>query len=370
MNKIWLEHIISVILVSAIMVTLIFYFNTQQKHNLTLQDKEVQKWTNLTFLNFDDPMHLAMLEESLNIFDSLKIKEHSDLIKRINLFRQQQVLNAVKSQSKSPLNMAKLSEIFSMYLKFVFVFLVTIIITYYCVQTLGVLRFIIYKRKQLPYLQQFINYIYYIKSKRSINVRNVYTAFILLIKAFTKAFIYIILFSPAYVLAYSFKTKFDTDILIFMILLGVVSNAVLITYANKFYTFLVSESRKGYVETAVAKNLFHSYQRNGIDGISLKRIFFWKKRFPGHVLDHIYQNARFQYLATIKEQASFLITGLIIIEMALNIQNHLCYELLQNILYANYAAVTLIVLGIYYLVKATEIFVDIIQQKEIRKYSN
>ena len=87
------------------------------------------------------------------------------------------------------------------------------------------------------------------------------------------------------------------------------------------------------------------------------------------MFDHIYQNARFQYLSTIKEQASFLITGLIIIEMALNIQNHLCYELLQNILYSNYAVVVSIVLAIYFLVKATEITVDFIMVKKIRQFS-
>jgi len=155
-----------------------------------------------------------------------------------------------------------------------------------------------------------------------------------------------------------------------MVLLGVISNAVLITYANKFFTFLVSESRKGYVETAITKNLFNSYSKGGKDGISLKKIFSLKKHFPRHVFDHIYKNAHFQYLSTIKEQATFLITGLIIIEMALNIQNHLCYELLQNILYANYAIVALIVLAIYYLVKVTEMVVDYLLIHQTRKFSN
>jgi ABC-type dipeptide/oligopeptide/nickel transport system permease component len=105
-------------------------------------------------------------------------------------------------------------------------------------------------------------------------------------------------------------------------------------------------------------------------GISWKNLLAWNKKFSGHVLDHIYQNAHIQYFPTIKEQASFLITGLIIIEMALNIQNHLCYELLQNILYANYAAATVIVLGIYLLVKTTEIAVDFFSFNKLKRYSN
>ena len=369
-NKIWFEHIISIILVSAILAALIFYFNNKQKASQSRHNQAVEKWTNLTFMDFDNPMHRAILEESLNIFDSSKTGEHAELLNNISRYRQQQVLDALNPQENTPIHLNKLYEIFWMYMKFVFVFLVTIIITYYCVQTLAVYRFILFKRKQQPYLIQFKNHIKSIKFTKVQNLwHDYYPALLMLIKAFAKVLLYMVLFSPAYVLAYSFRTKFDTDMLFFMVLLGVISNAVLITYANKFYTFLISESRKGYVETAIAKNLFNSYSRKKTDGISIKRIFSWKKSFPGHVFDHIYQNARYQYLSTIKEQASFLITGLIIIEMALNIQNHLCYELLQNILYANYAIVTLIVFAIYLLVKATEITVDFILVQQSRHFS-
>jgi len=369
-NKIWLEHIISIILVSALLITLIFYFNNKQKASQSKHNNTIEKWTNLSFLDFDNPMHKAILEESLNIFDSLRTEEHAELLKNINRYRQQQVLDALNRQENTPIHINKLYEILGMYGKFVFVFLVTIIITYYCVQTLAVYRFILFKRKQQPYLVQLANHI---KSRKFTKVQNLwydyYPALIMLFKALAKVLFYMILFSPAYVLAYSFRTKFDADMLFFMVLLGVVSNAVLITYANKFFTFLISESRKGYVETAKAKNLYNSYSKKGRDGISLKKIFSWKKSFPGHVFDHIYQNARFQYLSTITEQASFLITGLIIIEMALNIQNHLCYELLQNILYANYAIVTLIVFTIFLLVKATEITVDFMLIRQSRHFA-
>jgi len=62
-----------------------------------------------------------------------------------------------------------------------------------------------------------------------------------------------VLFSPAYVIAYAIRTEFNTDTIIFMALLGVVSNGLLVTYANKFYAFLVAESRKGYVETGLSR---------------------------------------------------------------------------------------------------------------------
>jgi hypothetical protein len=139
---------------------------------------------------------------------------------------------------------------------------------------------------------------------------------------------------------------------------------------NKFYAFLVAESRKGYVETAVVKNLNSSYAPRAGGGISYIDILRPAKRFSGHVFDHIFKNARRQYLSTIKEQASFLITGLIIIEMALNIHGHLSYELLRQLLYKNYDIVIVIVLGIFYTVKGTEIFVDWMMNREEKKYEN
>jgi ABC-type dipeptide/oligopeptide/nickel transport system permease component len=81
-------------------------------------------------------------------------------------------------------------------------------------------------------------------------------------------------------------------------------------------------------------------------------------------------NARFQFLVTLKEHASFLITGLVIIEMALNIQGHLGYELLQNILYKQYDVVLSIILGIFLVVKVTEITVDAWFHHQSRKYEN
>ena len=185
-----------------------------------------------------------------------------------------------------------------------------------------------------------------------------------------KALITLTLFAPAYVIAYSFKTRFDTDSLILMIILGVISNGLLITYMQKYYTFLVSESRKGYVQTAIVKNLDAGFIFDKESGISLSSIFRLNKKFPGHIFDQIYENVRFQYLNTLKEQASFLITGLIIIEMALNIQGHLCYELMQNILYKNLSVVLMILFGIFLIVKMTQIVIDTIVFIHQRRIGN
>jgi len=152
-----------------------------------------------------------------------------------------------------------------------------------------------------------------------------------------------------------------------MILLAVISNGLLITYTQKYFTYLVQESRKGYVQTAIVKSLKHDYRFNRENGIPLHALFRLKKRFPGHVFEQIYENVRFQYLQTLKEQASYLISGLIIIEMALNIQGHLCYELMQQILYKNLSLVLFILFGIFLIVKLTEIIIDRLVFKQQRR---
>jgi hypothetical protein len=56
--------------------------------------------------------------------------------------------------------------------------------------------------------------------------------------------------------------------------------------------------------------------------------------------------------------------------MALNIQGHLCYELLQNILYRRYDIALTIILGIFLLIKVTEILVDLQQHRKELRFEN
>lgn len=372
MRKVWIEHIVSMSCVLTILILLVLIFNNQQKLKKAHHDIEIEKWLSIEYLDFDSPMHQAILEESLNFYDSTSASENAELLSNIKKYRQQQVIDAsINKDLALPLDKEKLASLAIMYGKFVLVYLIAILITFYGVQTLGTYRYILHKRNQLPYTLQLVNHIRSIKFTKWNNLwQDYYPVMILFFKAVIKAIAYFVLFSPAYVLAYSIRTKFGTDMLFFMVILGVISNAMLITYSNKFFTFLVTEGRKGYVLTAIVKNMKNSYKFGIDDGIDYKNLLSLNKVFPGHVLNHIYQNAHMQYFSTIKEQASFLITGLIIIEMALNIQNHLCYELLQNILYANYAVVTLIVLAIYVLVKSTEICVDYFSFRLDKRFSN
>jgi hypothetical protein len=246
-------------------------------------------------------------------------------------------------------------------------------LSYYAVQTLATYYFVKQKQHTLSYLVKLCNLVKSIvteKQNHHIVARKIIRAIILLLQTIFIGLVYMVLFAPAYIIAYSLKSTFETDGFIFLIVLGLISNGILINYAYKFYTFLLTESRKGYVQNAIVKGLNNSYAWNTPDGISIMDVLNFKKSFPSHVFHHIFANARYQYIPTMKQYASFLITGLIIIEMALNIQGHLCYELLQDVLYRHYDIVLVIIFGIYLVIKATEILVDYWFYSESQIYEN
>jgi len=352
-----LEHILGVIVVSAILIGILFVINQSNKKTEKAQLAHISKFIDCDFIDFNDPFHKSLLKDVMNIYYPGQYDKNKELVKEIIYYKEEQFSQSLqRSHVQETLSGERLLRLFIMYIKFILVYVLVMILTYYGVQSFGVWRFI-KKKQRSPVFQH--------ESGRNIG-RLLLSPF----RKIAKSIIYFILFSPSYVIAYSIRTEFNTETIFFMVLLGVVSNGLLVMYTNKFYTFLVSESRKGYVETARVKNLKTSYARHASDGISLGAIFRPIKRFDGHIFGHIFKNAHHQYFATIKEQASFLITGLIIIEMALNIHGHLSYEMLRQILYKNYEIVIVIILGIFYTVKLTEIVTDFIIHRETLKYEN
>ena len=313
------------------------------------------------FINPDDPLHKLMLKESLDLYYPMQSARNDSIVHKISDGSVHRFSQHIDNKA---LTSEKTVKIIYMYLKFIIIYVFVLILTYFGAQSLAIFKFIKMRQKRSSYLTLLWNHLH---STSHISAKII---FISIIKACIKGFIYLVLFSPAYVIAYSFKTRFDTDSIFFLVLLGIISNGLLISYTQKFYTYLVTESRKGYVNTARVKNLNNSYDAKRPDGIRYGKIFRLRKSFDGHVFQHIFKNARFQFISSIKEQASFLISGLVIIEMALNIQGHLCYELLQNILYENFQAVLLIVFLIFLLLKLTEVYCDYLQHHYSSKYEN
>jgi hypothetical protein len=366
------NHLISILFVGILFFVIHALFPTATRQEKYSDLALIQTYTELKFLDLHSPEDRLLLREALEIYDPQNPSRHDSLLTEIERYLTNRMLAAAGSRELAQgLDGDKFLSILIMLIKFTAIYILVLVVTYYGVETFAIYRFISDKSRS-SYFKSISTTVQKLTDAHNFKTRGTY--FIRMIgktgRIFLKALITLVLFAPAYVIAYSFKTRFDTDSLLFMIILAVISNGLLITYMQKYYTFLVSESGKGYVQTAIVKNLAAALLFNQESGISLSSIFRFNKKFPGHIFDQIYENVRFQYLNTLKEQASFLITGLIIIEMALNIQGHLCYELMQNILYKNLAVVLVILFGIFLVVKLTQIAIDTIVFRQQQRIGN
>jgi len=372
MQKKLRTHLLSLLFVGILFFIIHLLFPPTSEEELYSNFPLIQKYTDLDFLDLNSPEDRLLLREALEIYDPNNSESHDSLLIEIETYLTNRMLSAASSRELSPgIDLNKFFMLLKMWINFALIYVFVLLVTYYCVETFAIYRFV-----REHYRISFYKYIsdnsQKLMTARNYRLKTTYLTKMLLHTGRTifKALIILALFAPAYVVAYSFKTRFDTASVLVMIILGVISNGLLITYMQKYYTFLVSESRKGYIKTAIVKNLDAGMIFNKEKGISLSSIFRINKKFPGHIFDQIYENVRYQYLNTLKEQASFLITGLIIIEMALNIQGHLCYELMQNILYKNLSVILLILFGIFLLVKMTQIIIDIIGARQQARIGN
>ena len=366
-----IEHVLSILVLTSAFIVLINVVRRNEATRLAERTRNLAPYLQLDSIDLGNPLHAALFKETLNIFHPDTPGRNDSLVQAIQKFRQEEFTNrAYKTGGEERgLSNARLSTLGTMYLQFILMYLIVMTFSYHAAQNLAIFRFVWMKQNKASYLAEFFNRVKPGGAQHRDASFYLHVAS-LVAKAMLKGVAYAVLFAPAYVIAYSIRSSIDTDSFIFMIILGVISNGLLVNYANKFFTFLVAESRKGYVETATVKNLSNSYTWGTRDGIPYQAVIYPKSLRSSHVFRHIYANARHQFLTTLKEHASFLITGLIIIEMALNVQGHLGYELMQNILYKQYDVVLGIILGMFLLVKTTEIVVDAWFHLESRKYDN
>jgi len=364
-------HGASLLFVAVIFGIIILMLNTRRTEQRELESG-VQTYLDLKDVDLGDPVDRAIFRESLQVFFPGRGGQNDSLLSAIDDLRQRQFSNpAYKSGNHlQGLTGAVIAGLSGMYVQFLAVYLVVLVIIYFLAERIGIYRFVKMKQHRESYLAQFSEQVKRFQNpvERKNRMAIERALALILLKATGKGILLAVLFSPAYVIAYAMKTTVDTDSLFFMVLLGVLSNGVLIHTANRFFTLLVAESHKGYVQTAIVKNLAASYEWDTRDGISRRALLSVRKGLGSHVFQHILLNAKYQFIPTLKEHASFLVTGLIIIEMALNIQGHLSYELLQQILYRQYDVACFIIFSIFFTVKATEMGIDIWYEREKRRY--
>lgn len=366
-----LVHAAGILFMAAVFWILVQAFDAQRQ-KLGQADTVTQKYLDLAGIDFGDPVDRELFRESLSAFYPGQMQRNDSLLAAIDGLRQRQFTNPDYKSGDKPKGLTgdALVELGGMYLQFVAVYGIVLLVIYLAAQRLAVYRFVKMKQHRESYFVQALDLVGRLRAAQTGSGRQstLWNIGLLFAKGIAKGIALMLLFSPAYVIAYSVKTTIDTSSVLFMILLGIISNGVLIHTTNRFFTFLVAEGRKGYVQTAVVKNLHASYEWDQPDGIPLKALVRIIHGLRCHVFQHIFVNARFQFIPALKEHASFLVTGLIIIEMALNIQGHLCYELLQKILYRQYDSALAIIFGIFLIIKATEIAIDIWEHREKMNY--
>lgn len=366
-----IEHALGILLVAVVFVVVAGGQLRQEDRRRAERIQRMGPYLEIDSVDLGNPLHVLLFKETLNIFHPESTGRNDSLLRAIQDFRQEQFTNkAYKSGADNQgLTTSRLLTIGGMYLQFTVVYLVVMFLTYHAARWMAVVRFVRMKQGRESYLGELSQRVW---KRGRIHVAALFhiSSLALIVKALLRGIAYAVMFAPAYVIAYSVRSILDTNSVAFMVLLGTVSNGLLINYANKFFTFLLTESRKGYVETAIVKNLHSSYAWNVPDGIAYMSILHPRQALLHHVFRHIFLNARHQFIPTLKEHASFLITGLVIIEMALNIQGHLGYELMQTILYRQYDVTISIILGIFLLIKVTGIAVDLWSHHESARYDN
>lgn len=361
------EHFLSIVLVALVFIVLAVFIRGREEESRVARTSAVEPFVNLDFIDFGNPLHRSQFKEALDIFYPDRIAANDSVMQAIEQYRQDQFTREEfkTGGEEQGLSWSKALQIGGMYGQFALVYVIVMFLSYHAAQGLAIVRFVNTRQRRRSSIAQLLVHV------RDARLRDSswYPALIILLLRSIGVFLgFMILFAPAYVIAYSIRSGFDTGSYPFLVVLAVISNGLLITRANRFYTFLMAENDKGYVETATVKNLDASYQWG--EGIPYRAVLRPKAILSSHVFHHIFLNAHHQYLPSLKEHASFLITGLIIIEMALNIHGHLGYELLQNILYKRYDTAVAIIVGIFVIVKVTDIVVDAWVLREAHRYEN
>lgn len=370
LNKIY-KHLLGLVIFS---IALIMLYNLFLKPTEVVKTKS--KLSNYLFdnqtVNIADNYEKILLLDVLNIFSPDSLEKNQKIIFEIEELNNNKFADITKKTGGefNGLTWGMIKKLLGMYFWFVLLYLISIVFIHSLAKTFAVWKFVNVKKGHGSYFSDFLRigkeYFNKVLSKnvKAVILNNAVKVFL---KGLLKTIAYFVIFSPSYVVAYSFKGSSLSDSFPFFIFLAIFTNGLLINYSYRFYSLLKNESKKGYVNTAIVKGLNNNYDDKMFAFRNLIKI---SKNFEGHVFNHIYKNANYQNLLNIKELSALLITGIVIIEMALNIQGYLCYEMLQNILYKHYDVVIFIVILIFTTVKLTELYVDLKYISMTKKYEN
>ncbi len=360
-----LEHGLSIALVGAIFIAVLSWHNSWQAREEAARDEAVRPYLALDSVDYADAYHRQLFRETVSAFYPARTGLGDSLLASIDSRRMEKFTRSeFKSGVARTLSLDDIWRLGGMYLQFIAVFLCALVLTSAGGRGLAIYRFVESKQGAGTSGVRIVRNLLLAGS------RSPFRFLLALLNGLVLLLVVFVLYSPAYVVAYALKGRMDLNSVIFLLLLAVLTNGALVNYAARYALLLGAASREGFVDTAVAKSLSTEWAWKVPNGIPFRALLFPRREAPGHIFHHIALQAEFQHRSSLKEHAAFLITGLIIIEMALNIQGHLGYDLLQNILYRRYDIVAAILFGMFLLVKVTALVIDIRSDREQRKYAN
>ncbi len=366
LRRIVLEHLSAVLAVGIVLAALAVLLTSVEENAARPVDARIAQYLAISDVDWSRALHKQLFRDSYRLLHSASELTTDSLLRTIEEARIRDLTDPSRKLGgeRKTLTWENVGALVPMYVVFIGVFLSVLGLTYGAARAMAVRKFILSKQGRSSYLRR------YVAAVQSGGVKQAVRRVDLLVKSLASGLASLVLFSPAYVVAYSLRTRLDTENVFFLILLAVVTNGVLVHYASRLYALLVTESRKGYVETAIVKGVRAKYSWGLPEGLPRAVMFTPAQASKGHVFHEIYRNARLQFIPSMKEHVTFMVTGLVIIEMALNIKGHLCYSLLQHMLFKEYDIAIAIVFLIFVAVKAIEACIDAWHAFELRKYGN
>ncbi len=361
-----IEHLPAVLVVGLALIAVSAIMRRNESASRPHPDPRIERYLAIDSVDLANPLDRALFRDALGVF---RAPGAGDIDSLMHVIEDTRLARFTDPSRKTGGGRAALTwetgmAIVPMYMVFLLVYCTVMLFTFLAARALSVWKFIAWKQGRTSSLRR------YLASLESKGLAAAISRADLLVISVVKGFASLVLFSPAYVIAYSFRTSLDTESILFLIPLAVISNGILINEANHLYTLLVAESRKGYIQTAIVKGRSSSYEWDVPGGIRRTMLLFPVRGARGHVFRDIYRNARLQFIPSMKEHAAFVVTGIVIIEMALNIKGHLCYALLQHMLFREFDIAIAIVFAIFLTVKLTEACVDLWHALETAKYDN
>ncbi len=349
---------------------LIISFSNIKHHNTTEKYEEVISLFKNSGLDINSRYDREIFEDAVTNYFSSEKEKRDFLISNLKEFVEKRFTEKeLKTGSnKKTLSVETVSIILWKFMKFILVFIIVEVLIFYLSEKLASLKFFLEKERKNNFHILIVRFFAERKKRFVPDKINLKELLLLFIGAVGRFSAYFIFFSPVYVIAYIFKFNAENTTFIWIILFGVFTNGVLIAGINRFFQLLISESKRGYVETLHVKNLpmFENHEIREFINSSMKI----KIDFGETIFAQIFESAHLQFVGSFKQISRFVITGLIIIGMALNIQSGLFYEMLQSFLFKEYDILFFILFLIFLAVKIIDVIIDLYSLKLEGKYDN